>query len=195
MTMPHNRSPDRDEFQDTERFIRRLMGGTGLIPGRDAPAKLGPPVAGRSRDADALAAYLSSLRPRPSPFSGRDAKQLAAIRRGRDLFFSEGTACARCHPPPFYTDSRLISDPWRVHDVGTGEGAEERAGPAYDTPSLLGLYASSSYLHDGRAASLAAVLTTHNPADRHGATSHLSDSQVEDLVDFLLSLPAEPRVP
>ena len=25
MALPHNRVPDRDEFQDTERFIRLLM--------------------------------------------------------------------------------------------------------------------------------------------------------------------------
>jgi len=74
--------------------------------------------------------------------------------------------------------------------VGTGDGAGERQGPAFDTPSLLGLYAANSYLHDGRARSLAEVFTTHNPADRHGVTSHLSEDQVEDLVAFLLSLPA-----
>ena len=125
-----------------------------------------------------------------APLSNGDAEHRAAIQRGRDLFFSERTGCARCHPPPYYTDSRLTSDPWRVHDVGTGGGAEEVAGAAFDTPSLLGLYAAASYLHDGRAKSLAEVLTTHNPADRHGATSHLSEAQIEDLVAFLLSLPA-----
>ena len=73
--------------------------------------------------------------------------------------------------------------------MGTGGGAEEVAGSAFDTPSLLGLFAAVS-LHDGRAASLAEVLTTHNPEDRHGATSHLNETQIEDLVAFLLSLPA-----
>jgi cytochrome c peroxidase len=190
MTMPHNRSPDRDEFQDTEHFIRRLMGGTGLIAGREPPAKLGPSSAGRSEAADALADYLATLQPRRSPFDSGDAEHRAAVARGRNLFFSERTGCARCHPPPYYTDSRLTSDPWRVHDVGTGGGAEEVAGPAFDTPSLLGLYAAVSYLHDGRTASLADVLTTHNATDRHGTTSHLSEAQIEDLVAFLLSLPA-----
>ncbi|MHC4175926.1 MAG: PKD domain-containing protein, partial [Planctomycetota bacterium] len=189
LTMPHNRSPDRDEVQDTEHFIRHVMAGTGLIPGRQPPAKLGPPSAGRSEDADALAAYVLSLRPRRSPFAGGGADRLAAIRRGRKIFFSKRTGCSRCHPPPYYTDSRLTSRPWRVHDVGTGKAAEEHRGSAFDTPSLLGLYTSVSYLHDGRARSLAEVLTTHNPEDRHGATSHLSEQQVEDLVAFLLSLP------
>lgn len=189
-TMPYNRSPDRDEVQDTERFIRRLMGGAGLIPGREPPAKLGTPSARRSEAADALAAYVLSLRPRPSPFASGGVDRLAAIQRGREVFFSERTGCERCHPPPYYTDSRLVHRPWRVHDVGTGDGAEERRGPAFDTPSLLGLYAANSYLHDGRAGSLAEVFTTHNREDRHGVTSHLAEDQVDDLVAFLLSLPA-----
>ena len=53
-----------------------------------------------------------------------------------------------------------------------------------------GLYAVHAYLHDGRATSLAEVFTLHNPADRHGVTSTLSEEQIEDLVVFLLSLPA-----
>jgi hypothetical protein len=194
-TFPHNRLPDRDEFQDTEHFIRQLMGGTGLIPGRQPPAKLGPPSAGRSEAADALAAYLATLKPRPSPFQDNDAEQRAAIARGRKLFFSDRTQCARCHPPPYYTDSRLTADPWRVHDVGTQSGEEEAVGAAFDTPSLLGLYASSSYLHDGRAKNLTEVLTTYNPRDRHGVTSHLNETQLGDLVAFLLSLPSDDAAP
>jgi cytochrome c peroxidase len=188
--MPHNRSPDRDEVQDTEPFIRVLMGGTGLIPGHRPPAKLGPPTAGRSEAADALASYILSLRPRPSPLAVGDAVRLAAVKRGREIFFSERTGCAGCHPPPYYTDSQLTTRPWRVHDVGTGDGPGEHRGPAFDTPSLLGLYAAVSYLHDGRAKNLAEVFTTHNTKDRHGVTSHLSEDQVDDLVTFLLSLPA-----
>ena len=94
MTLPHNRVPDRDEFQDTERFIRLLMGGTGLIVGRIEPAKLGPPSVGRSEAADALAAYLASLQLRQSPFVAGDAKHRDAITRGRDLFFSQRTGGA-----------------------------------------------------------------------------------------------------
>jgi hypothetical protein len=75
--------------------------------------------------------------------------------------------------------------------VGTGDGPEEHRGTHFDTPSLLGLYAAVSYLHDGRAASLAEVLTIHNAEDRHGVTSHLSERDTEDLVAFLRSLPPD----
>jgi YVTN family beta-propeller protein len=191
LTLPHNRSPDRDEIQDTEAFIRYVMAGAGLIPGVEPPPKLGSPSAGQSEDADALAAYVFSLRPPASPFVGTDGERLGMINRGREIFFSERTGCSRCHPPPYYTDSRLTSRPWRVHEVGTGDGPSECRGAAFDTPTLLGLYTAVSYLHDGRATDLAEVFTIHNREDRHGVTSHLSHEEVECLVAFLKSLPGE----
>ncbi len=64
-------------------------------------------------------------------------------------------------------------------------------GYEYDTPTLLGIYRSQPYLHDGTAATLTDVVTTANPDDRHGTTSHLSERDVSDLVEFLKSLPFE----
>jgi YVTN family beta-propeller protein len=192
LTLPHNRAPDRDEVQDTEAFIRHVMAGTGLIAGAEPPPKLGAPAARRSAEADALAAYVLSLRPSPSPFIGDSAEFVARINRGREIFFSKRTGCSRCHPPPYYTDSRLAARPWQVHDVGTGDGPIQCHGTAaFDTPSLLGLYTAVTYLHDGRAKNLTEVFTTHNVEDRHGATSHLSRDEIECLAAFLLSLPDE----
>jgi cytochrome c peroxidase len=68
-------------------------------------------------------------------------------------------------------------------------------GPKYDTPTLLGVYRSAPYLHHGRAATLLDVLTTSNPHDQHGRTSHLSKEQLSDLVEFLKSLPFEDPEP
>jgi cytochrome c peroxidase len=75
--------------------------------------------------------------------------------------------------------------------VGTGGGADEKIGPKYDTPTLLGVYRAGPYLHDGRAKTLHEVLTVHNKGDQHGQTSHLSPAEVDDLVAFLKSLPYE----
>ena len=76
------------------------------------------------------------------------------------------------------------------HDVGTGrDDPTEKMGPAYDTPSLLGLYRTMPYLHHGRAATLEEVLKKLNPRDEHGSTKHLSEDQTRDLVAFLKSLP------
>ena len=95
---------------------------------------------------------------------------------------------------PFSRLDEIVGGPHPIHGEymmwKRGGGIEKHAGPAFDTPTLLGLYAATSFLHDGHAANLTEVLTTHNPADRHGTTSHLSQAQIEDLVAFLLSLPA-----
>jgi cytochrome c peroxidase len=193
-THPLHWSADRDELHDFEHTIRGpLMQGRGLIAGNiDEP--LGAPLAGRSKELDALAAYCNSLEPTPSPHAEGPGRLSPAAERGRRLFESERVGCAACHPAPTYTDSRPGARPFTLHDVGTGTGDETEAlGPAYDTPSLIGVYRSAPYLHDGRAATLRDVLTTHNPEDRHGRTSHLSTTEVDDLIAFLKSLPYRPE--
>jgi cytochrome c peroxidase len=92
-----------------------------------------------------------------------------------------------------FTDSqpRAVADIVR-HDVGTGkDDPSELMEPRYDTPTLLGVYRSAPYLHHGKAATLKDVLTTSNPRDEHGATSHLNESQIDDMVEFLRALPFE----
>ncbi len=181
-TTPLHWSADRDEVQDFEHTIRGpLMRGRGLLRGKPYPS-LGPPNAGRSADLDALAAYCNSFDFSPSPFAP-DGKLTELAERGRRIFFREDVGCARCHTGPYFTDRKL-------HDVGTGQDdPTERLGPAYDTPTLLGVYRTAPYLHHGKAATLLDVLTTFNPEDRHGRTSHLSRDELAALVAFLKSLP------
>ena len=194
-THPVHWSADRDEVQDFEHTIRGpLMQGRGLINGA-VHESLGPPNKGLSSDLDALAAYTTSHTFTLSPHARRGLSDLA--KQGEELFHGERTRCADCHVGPFYTDStpRLPSDIVR-HDVGTGhDDPSEVLGTAYDTPSLLGLYRTAPYLHDGKAATLREVLTTNNRGDQHGATSHLSEAQIDALVAFLRSLPYEDPIP
>ena len=85
-----------------------------------------------------------------------------------------------------------MQQPFKLHDVGTGnDDKSERMGPAYDTPTLLGVYRTPPYLHHGKAKTLPEVLTTYNPDDKHGKTSHLTAAERDDLVAFLLALPYE----
>lgn len=172
-TRPLHWSADRDEFQDFEDTVRHLQSGTGLLVGRAPNPMLGSPNAGLSADLDALAAYVDTLKPKDSPFKSDTAS-------GRAIFERADVGCASCHRPPHYTDSAR-------HDVGTGNGPDERMGPAFDTPSLRMLWESAPYLHDGSAATLRDVLVTRNPQDRHGRTSQLSAAEIRDLVAFLLS--------
>lgn len=129
--------------------------------------------------ADALDAYLASLQPMPSPrlVNGRPSP---AAQRGRKLFFNDTVGCAGCHQGALYTDGKF-------HDVGTS-GKFDQGASRFDTPSLIEVWRSGPYLHDGRAATLREVLTTFNPDGRHGNTGQLKPAEIEDLIEFVLSL-------
>lgn len=187
-THPLHWSADRDEVQDFEHTIRGLlMQGRGLISG-EVQRELGAPNKGLSKDLDALAAYTNSHTLPLSPHAKQGLSP--AAQRGKEIFFSAQTKCASCHSGPMYTDS--VAGKRLLHDVGTGqEDPGEKMGPAYDTPTLLGVYRTAPYLHHGKAATLKDVLTTCNREDRHGVTSHLSPSEIEDLIEFLKCLPYE----
>ncbi len=129
-------------------------------------------------DAAAIDEYLKSLRPAPSPALVK-GKLSPPAERGKALFMSPQTQCASCHPPGLYTDLK-------AYDVGTRAATDSVS--EFDTPTLIELWRTAPYLHDGSAATLKDVLTTRNRGDRHGRTSHLTPPQIEDLVEFLRSL-------
>jgi len=128
--------------------------------------------------ASALDEYLQSLQPLPSP-SLQDGNLSPAARRGRRLFLSAKLGCANCHPEGLFTSLQS-------YDVGTRANFDTTA--VFDTPSLVELWRTAPYLHDGSAETIRDVLTTHNPGNRHGHTSHLKTSQLDDLEAYLLSL-------
>ncbi|WP_146510400.1 c-type cytochrome [Thalassoglobus neptunius] len=182
-THPIHWSADRDEVHDFEHTIRSpLMGGRGLIAGR-VNDMLGEPNAGLSRELDALAAYTNSHPFELSPHAKGGLTE--QVERGRKLFFSKQVGCAECHSGEFYTDRQM-------HDIGTGRNdPTEKMETRYDTPTLLGVYRTAPYLHDGTAATLKDVLTTTNPDDQHGRTSDLNDEDINAIVEFLKVLPYE----
>ncbi len=127
----------------------------------------------------AIDAYLKSLTPVPSPMvvSNRFA---ARIKAGEAIFNSPQTGCSSCHPHGLYTDLQH-------YDVGT-QNETDKPSDAFDTPTLVEIWRTAPYLHDGSAATLREVLVDHNPSDRHGHTSHLTPNQLEALIAYLLSL-------
>lgn len=129
--------------------------------------------------ADAIDAYFQSLSPMPSPRL-ENGQPSEAAEMGRALFHEDAVGCARCHAGAEYTDLHK-------HDVGT-RSRYDRPGDQFDTPTLLELWRSGPYLHDGSAPTLRDVLTTRNPENRHGRTAHLTPEQLNDLVAFLESL-------
>jgi len=130
-------------------------------------------------DVAAVTAYVRSQQPVPSPHLQKNGSLSQPAQRGQTLFLDKKIQCARCHPPPLYTDLKS-------HNVGTRGPKDDTA--EFDTPSLVELFRTAPYLHDGSRADLWEVLTTGNPKNQHGQTSHLSDRELGDLIAYLLSL-------
>jgi YVTN family beta-propeller protein len=191
--MGHGRvhwSGNFDEIQDFENDIRSFFGGTGFMSDAEfntgtRKQPLGDRKAGVSADLDALAAYVSSLSSvGRSPLRAADGALTADALAGRAIFNGVGQ-CASCHSGADFTDSAS----GLLHDVGTLKASSgKRLGATLtelDTPTLKGLWNSPPYLHDGSAVTLMDVLTTANPANRHGATTTLTLQQREQLVAYL----------
>ena len=126
-------------------------------------------------DAAAIDEYLKTLEPVPSPHLV-DEELSPTAERGMRLFASRRTGCMRCHPPPLYTDLRS-------HDVGT-QNAEELES-RFDTPTLIEVWRTAPYLHDGRHATMRDLLVKEK---RHGSVEGLSPQEIDDLAEFVLSL-------
>jgi cytochrome c peroxidase len=108
-------------------------------------------------------------------------------REGERIFVSAG--CARCHQGRTYSGERGGT----LHDVGTIKPASgaRLGGPltGIDTPSLLDVWATAPYLHDGSAPTIADAIQAHRGVRRRGLA-------LARLVAFLQQLEAgEPACP
>jgi hypothetical protein len=133
----------------------------------------------------ALQAYQLSLAAPAPPAGSFDA---TASERGKALF--NGVAkCVTCHSGAEFTDandrlhlpSEVVSEP---EPNGAPSYASRSATKQYRTAPLKGLWQHAPYFHNGSAATLGDVVTTYNARQFLG----LSDSQVNDLVNYLKSL-------
>ena len=140
--------------------------------------------------------------PQPSTNSPGGSQSIA---RGRSVFGSTG--CALCHTPTLRTgdspvaalrnkDANLFSD-LLIHDMGDrlADGVSQgQAGPReFRTAPLWGLGQRIFFLHDGRTSDLVTAIKEHqsNGSEANGVIQKyfgLSDSQKQDLLNFLRSL-------
>ena len=118
----------------------------------------------------------------PTPAAG--SFDATAAGRGKTLF--EGAAkCAACHVPPTYTDAG-----WNMHsaaEIGIDDFQAKRSpDEKYRTTPLRGLFAHAKggFYHDGRFATLDAVVGHYDTAQTLGLTA----AQRADLVEYLKSL-------
>lgn len=98
-----------------------------------------------------------------------------AVERGKQLFDSAEVGCATCHSGPKLTNNRS-------YDVGTGG--------TFQVPSLINIGDRAPFIHTGCAPTLRDRFTNPNcgGGDEHGVVSHLSASQIDDLIAYLETL-------
>jgi cytochrome c peroxidase len=53
---------------------------------------------------------------------------------------------------------------------------------------LIEVWRTAPYLHDGSAATLKEIFTVRNKDNQHGITKNLSDDQLNDLIEYILSI-------
>ncbi len=153
-----------DEVQDFETQIRTLAGGSGLMDDAAYAAgttaqPLGESKAGKSADLDALAAYVNSLTVYDNSPHYPWGTVPPAVTDGKAVFVARN--CAACHGGGAFSSSGHAT----LIDIGTVKPASgNRLGgplPGIDPPTLRGLYAQTSFLHDGSAATIEAAVQAH----------------------------------
>jgi hypothetical protein len=99
----------------------------------------------------------------------------AAVVRGKALFDDSKIACASCHAGALLTNNATV-------DVGTGR--------PFQVSSLVGVSWRAPFMHDGCAKTLHERFgaSSCGGGERHGSTSSLTASELDDLVAYLESL-------
>ncbi len=116
-----------------------------------------------------LTAFLATVQPPRAP-----ARPAELVERGKELFASSDTGCTSCHGGATFSDGKS-------HDLAVDLDA-------VDTPSLVGLFASAPYFHDGSAATLRAALLGNGTIHGMGSTKTLNDKDLDALVAYLETL-------
>jgi len=120
--------------------------------------------------------YIASLRPFPSPLLTRSGPNQAAVR-GKDVF--QQLNCGECHPEAtYFTDMKLHEGRKTHDDVGPHDGT-------WDTPTLHELWRTAPYGYNGSCATLQELF--YSPFT-HGIDESVTDQQIGDLVEYLLTL-------
>ena len=128
---------------------------------------------------DQTEVYINSMQPVRSPLRKPDGSLSPAAQRGKAIFERADVGCSSCHPGPLFTDMK-------PHAVGTRQSFDER--DDYYTATLVEMFRTSPYLHAGDATTMHEVLREKNKDDKHGKTSQLSEKELHDLAEYVLSL-------
>jgi cytochrome c peroxidase len=115
-------------------------------------------------------------------YSGDNSAVSESARRGEILYFSEPLSCFRCHGGFNFSSGSM-------HDNGLSTPLQSKA------PTLRNIALTAPYMHDGRFATLDAVVEHYRSGGRHDAAQdqmirgfELSPQDHADLIAFLESL-------
>lgn len=127
--------------------------------------------------ATAVDVYLAALAPVRSPHL-KQGTLSPQQEQGRNLFTTAN--CISCHKPPLYTNLKR-------YDLGTTRGMDE--GHKVDVPTLIEVWRTAPYLHDGRALTLPDIFSpANNPEGIHGHVEGLTAEQLDALFAYVLTL-------
>jgi cytochrome c peroxidase len=127
----------------------------------------------RSLELDALAEYVSALRPPVHLPKEEPAK----VARGAQLFASKEVGCASCHAGSMATDNQH-------HDVQSKTQLDK--GAVFNTPTLKFVAGTGPYFHDGRYKTLKELFRATD--GKMGHTGQLSDDDVDALEAYVRTL-------
>lgn len=119
--------------------------------------------------APAIDVYLKSLSPVPSPYLVNGNLSEAA-QKGKVHFEKN---CASCHSGTYYTDMKQYKVNWT-------NGPDQNV--KMDVPALNEVWRTAPYLYDGRSYTMQEMLKVHGPAET------LSENELNDLAEYVLSL-------
>ncbi|AKF79983.1 hypothetical protein MFUL124B02_07550 [Myxococcus fulvus 124B02] len=157
--------PSMRDFLDAT--VRGRMGGTSLD---------GVMVA-------QLSAFIDVIPTPDNPYRG--SVLTAAQARGEQVF--KKAACDTCHEGAHFTNNKQ-ADVGTFITTGPMRDDDNTRKRGLNTPSLLGLARTAPYLHDGSALSLKGRLMQGRASNKHGTTADLTETEVDDLVEYLRTL-------
>ena len=125
-------------------------------------------------------AYTESLTATESPYL-EDGSLSESALRGKELFNGKAN-CAACHSGTLYGADFLVYDNFVQSETETR---------GLLVPPLVEAWRTAPYLHDGSAATVTDVLTTRNLTGTHGDVADLTEEELTDLCNFVLSIGTE----
>jgi len=131
----------------------------------------------KGNELDSLVAYITQMAPPPAETATASADR-SRLERGSQIFHSDEAACASCHGKNGASPDGL------KHDVASRSSSDTQ--DDFDTPSLRFVGGSAPYFHDGRHASLRALLVASD--GKMGRVSHLAPADLDALEAYVRSL-------